>query len=144
MRVLVLAVRHSRRDAAPPIRPRPSWRRRCRKRYDGIRDFSADFTHTYQGGVLKKQLTERGRLLVKKPGKMRWDYTSPEKKQFVSDGVKIYSYIPADKQVIVAPVPPRRHGDDAGAVSGRQGNLTRDFTASLVDARPGCRPAPGR
>ena len=37
---------------------------------------------------------------------MRWDYTAPEEKQFVSDGVKMYSYIPQDKQVIVAPLPP--------------------------------------
>ena len=41
-------------------------------------------------------------MLVKKPGKMRWEYTAPEQKVFVSDGVKIYSYIPQDKQVIVS------------------------------------------
>ena len=52
------------------------------------RDFSADFVHTYQGGVLRKQITERGQLLVKKPGKMRWEYTAPEQKLFVSDGVQ--------------------------------------------------------
>ena len=76
------------------------------RKYDGIRDFSADFTHAYEGGVLHKQITERGHLLVKKPGKMRWDYAAPEQKQFVSDGVKMYSYIPVDKQVIVTSVPP--------------------------------------
>src|ERR1051325_8869833 len=65
------------------------------KKYDGIKDFSADFTHVYEGGVLKKQVTERGHLLVKKPGKMRWDYTTPDAKTFVSDGLKMYSYVPA-------------------------------------------------
>jgi len=75
------------------------------KKIDGIRDFSTDFAHAYEGGVLKKQITERGHLLVKKPGKMRWDYMDPEKKAFVSDGLKMYSYIPADKQVIVSSVP---------------------------------------
>jgi outer membrane lipoprotein-sorting protein len=43
------------------------------KKYNGIKDFSADFSHTYEGGVLHKQITERGQLLVKKPAKMRWD-----------------------------------------------------------------------
>src|SRR5438552_16712705 len=71
------------------------------RKYDGIRDFSADFVHVYRGGVLRKLLTEKGRLLIKKPGKMRWTYTAPEQKVFVSDGVKLYSYIPQDKQVIV-------------------------------------------
>src|SRR4051812_21127498 len=72
------------------------------KRIDTVRDFSSDFEHSYEGGVLKKKVTERGRLMVKKPGKMRWEYTSPEAKTFVSDGVKMYSYVPADKQVIVS------------------------------------------
>src|SRR5947207_7375530 len=76
------------------------------KKIDGVKDFSTDFTHTYEGSVLRKQITESGRLLVKKPGRMRWDYTTPEQKQFVSDGVKMYSYIPQDKQVFVASVPP--------------------------------------
>src|SRR6476646_3939049 len=76
------------------------------KKIDGIHDFTTDFTHVYEGGVLRKQLTERGRLLVKKPGKMRWDYTTPEQQQFVSDVLKMYSYIPQDKQVIVSSVPP--------------------------------------
>jgi len=110
------------------------------KKIDGIRDFSTDFTHTYEGGVLKKQITERGHLLVKKPGKMRWDYTDPEKKEFISDGLKIYSYIPADKQVTVSSVPP---DDEAGTPTlflAGKGNLTRDFTASLAEVPAGMGP----
>src|SRR5258708_4302948 len=76
------------------------------RRYDSIKDFSADFVHRYQGGVLRKQISERGHVIIKKPGKMRWDYTAPEKKLFVSDGVRIYSYIPEDKQAMVSPHPP--------------------------------------
>ena len=53
-----------------------------------------------------KQITERGHVLIKKPGKMRWDYTAPEKKLFVSDGVGSISYVPEDKQVVVSSVPP--------------------------------------
>src|SRR5881628_3708041 len=83
------------------------------RKYDTVRDFSADFVHTYQGGVLHKQITERGHVLVKKPGKMRWEYTAPEKKLYLSDGVRIYSYTPEDKQVIVSAVPGH---DQAGAL----------------------------
>ena len=107
------------------------------RKYDGIKDFSADFTHIYQGGVLRKQLTERGHLLVKKPGKMRWDYSAPETKQFVSDGVKMYSYIPQDKQVIVASVPPDEDAPTPTLFLAGKGNVTRDFTPSLVDAPAG-------
>src|ERR1700704_1431812 len=107
------------------------------KKIDGVKDFSTDFTHTYEGGVLRKQITERGHLLVKKPGKMRWDYTSPETKQFVSDGVKMYSYIPQDKQVIVASVPAGDQATTPALFLAGKGSLTRDFTASLVDAPAG-------
>jgi outer membrane lipoprotein carrier protein len=101
------------------------------KKYDAVKDFSADFTHVYRGGVLRKQLTERGRVLVKKPGKMRWEYTAPEEKLFVSDGVKIYSYLPQDKQVIVSSVPPDDQASTPTLFLAGKGNLTRDFSASL-------------
>jgi outer membrane lipoprotein carrier protein len=107
------------------------------KKYDGITDFSADFIHSYEGGVLRKTITERGRLLIKKPGKMRWEYTVPEQKSFVSDGVKLYSYIPKDKQVIVASVPPQDQATTPTLFLAGKGNLTRDFTPSLVDVPAG-------
>jgi outer membrane lipoprotein carrier protein len=113
------------------------------KKYDGIKDFSADFTHAYEGGVLRKQITERGRLLVKKPGKMRWDYSAPDQKQFVSDGAKMYSYLPQDKQVIVSSVPPDEEAGTPTLFLAGKGSLTRDFTPSLVDA-PANAPAGSR
>ncbi|MGH9411563.1 MAG: outer membrane lipoprotein chaperone LolA [Vicinamibacterales bacterium] len=105
--------------------------RAVQQRYDHIYDFTADFTHTYEGGVLKKTSTERGVVEVKKPGRMRWEYTSPEKKLFVSDGLKIYSYIPADKQVIVSPVPADSDTPAALFLSGK-GDITRDFTVHFT------------
>src|SRR4029077_9913868 len=106
-------------------------------KYDSVKDFSADFVHTYQGGVLRKQLTERGHVLIKKPGKMRWEYMAPEKKLFVSDGVKLYSYVPEDNQVTVSSVPQ----DDRAAAPvlflAGKGNLVRDFTPSLAEVPAG-------
>jgi len=107
------------------------------RKYDAVRDFSADFVHTYQGGVLKKQLTERGKVLIKKPGKMRWDYTAPEKKLFVSDGSKVYFYIPADKQVIVSPVPPNAETTTPALFLAGKGRLTSQFTPSFVELPAG-------
>ena len=114
--------------------------RALQHKYDQVKDFSADFVHVYRGGVLKKQLTEKGRLLIKKPGKMRWEYTSPESKLFVSDGVKIYSYIPQDKQVIVGTVPQDDSASTPTLFLAGKGNLTRDFTASF-DQAPAAFPA---
>ena len=103
------------------------------QKYDRVKDFTADFTHTYEGGVLKKKAIERGAVQIKKPGRMRWEYAAPEKKTFVSDGRMIYSYIPADKQVMRSPLPPDDQATTAVLFLAGKGNLARDFKVSYVD-----------
>ncbi len=100
------------------------------KKYDSVRDFTADFVHDSEGGLLRKKQTESGAVQVKKPGKMRWDYKKPEPKVFVSDGRRIYLYVPADNQVIVSPVPEQDQATTAVLFLVGKGNLTRDFTVS--------------
>ena len=101
--------------------------RDLQRKIDRVVDFSADFVHAYRGGVLKQQATERGKLLVKKPGKMRWEYTAPERKLFVSDGRKIYSYIPQDKQVIVGTMPTDEQAPTPALFLTGKGDIARDF-----------------
>jgi outer membrane lipoprotein carrier protein len=104
------------------------------RKYDTIKDFSTDFVHTHEGGVLKRKREERGTLLVKKPGKMRWNYKSPDEKVFVSDGVRLIQYFPEENRALVSAVP----DDDQAAVlflAGR-GSLTRDFTVSFGAGGP--------
>lgn len=104
------------------------------QRYERIRDFRADFIHEYAGGVLGRKTVERGEVVIRKPGRMRWTYTSPERKVFVSDGVKLYSYVPADRQVYVASVPGGEQASTPALFLAGQGNLTRDFTVTSVEA----------
>ena len=101
------------------------------RRYATVRDFTASFTHTYQGGVLRQKTVERGTLAIKKPGRMRWTYTAPERKEFVSDGRTLYSYLPADRQVIVSDMPADGGDTTAALFLAGRGDLTRDFTAAL-------------
>ena len=105
--------------------------RRLQAHYNGVHDFKADFTSDYREGLILPPTTERGAVLVKKPGRMRWTYTAPEKKELIADGVRIYTYLVADRQVYVNPMPP---GDDAPTallfLMGK-GDLNRDFTPAL-------------
>ena len=55
----------------------------------------------------------------------------------------MYSYIPQDKQVIVATVPPDDQASTPTMFLAGKGNLTRDFTPSLVELPPGSRPGRG-
>jgi outer membrane lipoprotein carrier protein len=114
--------------------------RDVQRKYDRVSDFSADFVHSYRGGVLKQQATERGTVLVKKPGKMRWEYTAPEKKLFVSDGHKIYSYIPQDRQVIIGTMPSDERAPTPALFLTGKGDISRDFNAAfdkVAEAPPG-------
>lgn len=107
------------------------------KKYAAVKDFSADFVHSYEGGVLRKQISERGRVLIMKPGRMRWEYQAPEEKLFVSDGVKVYSYLPQDRQVYVSSVPRDDEATTPALFLSGKGDLARDFTPSLVDLPAG-------
>jgi outer membrane lipoprotein carrier protein len=106
------------------------------QKYDAVRDFSADFTHEAESGVLRKKLVERGSVMVKKTGRMRWAYKAPEEKVFVSDGLRMYMYTPADNQVIVSPVPADDQATTAVLFLTGKGKLTRDFTVSLTEGAP--------
>jgi outer membrane lipoprotein carrier protein len=106
---------------------------KVQERYDRTRDFSADFEHEAESGVLRKKLVERGTVLIKKPGRMKWTYKAPEEKVFVSDGTRMYMHTPADNQVVVSPVPRDDEATTAVLFLTGKGSLTRDFTVSLAD-----------
>lgn len=118
-------------QAPPPASSAAEVAAALQKKYDSIRDFTADFVHEAEGGILRKKTTERGTVQVKKPGRMRWDYAAPEKKLFVSDGLKMYLYVPADKQVVVSNVPKADEATTAVLFLVGKGHLTRDFTVSF-------------
>jgi len=109
---------------------------RIQQRYNGIRDIQADFTQTYEGGVLRTTTTERGVVAIKRPGRLRFTYTKPEKKEFVSDGTKLYTHLVADKQVIISPAPGPDQGDIPAMFLAGQSDLARDYTPTFT-ALPG-------
>jgi outer membrane lipoprotein carrier protein len=64
-------------------------------RYQHARGLKAAFFESYNdgnGGVS----AESGTAYFSHPGRMRWDYESPEKKLFLVDGKNVWFYIPAD------------------------------------------------
>jgi len=101
-------------------------------RYRTVRDFSADFVQTYRGGALRTKSSERGTVKIRKPGLMRWLYAAPEKKEFVSDGHSIYSYFPADKQVMVGRVPSDLESTTPALFLAGKADIARDFAADFA------------
>lgn len=105
---------------------------KVQQRYDGIKDFQGDFVQSYEGGVLRTKTTERGTVAIKRPGRLRFTYTKPERKEFVSDGARLYTHLVADKQVIVSPAPKAEDGDVPAMFLAGQSDLARDYHPSFT------------
>lgn len=107
---------------------------RIQARYDTIRDFSADFVQTQTSPLLPKPVVERGEVKIRKPGRMRWVYTTGDRNQLISNGTTIYAYFPRDRYVSPSPMPTGNEATTGLLFLAGRGNLTRDFTARLADS----------
>ncbi len=65
-------------------------------RYNRTQSLKLDFSETY-AGMKRPAQKDSGVLYLRKPGRMRWDYTSPAGKLFISDGKDVILYTPQDQ-----------------------------------------------
>jgi len=72
-------------------------------RYNRAQTLQVKFTETYSG-MGQGARTEAGILYLRKPGRMRWEYTQPAGKLFVSDGKEVYLYLPGENRVDKMPL----------------------------------------
>ena len=69
--------------------------RTIENRYNHAQSLTLSFSETYSGSRRPVQ-SEAGTLYLRKPGRMRWEYSQPAGKLFVSDGKDVYVYTPGD------------------------------------------------
>ena len=72
--------------------------RALESRYARDRTLKASFFERYSDGKGAVQ-SETGTVYFSRPGRMRWDYESPEQKLFLVDGINVWFYVPADRTV---------------------------------------------
>jgi outer membrane lipoprotein carrier protein len=79
-------------DIAPEVKPFVD---RFEARYRAARTLRATFLERYtENGRVAR--IEAGVAYFRRPGKMRWDYESPEKNVFLVDGKTAWFYVPTD------------------------------------------------
>ncbi len=71
--------------------------RRIDDHYNHLQSLRADFSEQYDG--LGMHRSESGAMLLRKPGRMRWEYRTPPGKIFVLDGRYAWFYAPGETQV---------------------------------------------
>jgi outer membrane lipoprotein carrier protein len=72
--------------------------RALESRYAHAKTLRASFFELYSDGKGAVQ-SESGTVYFSRPGRMRWDYESPEEKLFLVDGTNVWFYVPADRTV---------------------------------------------
>lgn len=78
---------------------------RIQATYRGVTDLRATFQQSAFNRTLGQTLEARGTLYLKKPGKLRWEYTTPTPQEIVSDGTRLWVYTAELKQVNVSAAP---------------------------------------
>lgn len=67
---------------------------------DATRTLRCRFVQRLDSGALGAGMEEGGRMLVQRPGKLRWDYEGREPKVAIIDGSATLLYLPDDRQMI--------------------------------------------
>jgi outer membrane lipoprotein carrier protein len=79
--------------------------------YKGVGTLRADFVQVTRSKAMGDETKQRGRVMLKRPKMMRWEFTQPAGKMFVTNGDTMWVWSAAEKQVIVS----------KGAAGGGQG-----------------------
>jgi len=83
------------------------------KRYSPT-GFSGRFEQTSTIKAMDLTDTASGRIMVKRPGKMRWVYEKPDRQTIITDGITLWVHKPDDNQVMIGSYP-AFFGDGKGA-----------------------------
>ncbi len=106
---------------------------------DQVQNFEAQFTQRYTRRILGKVIEEKGLVAIKKPGRMRWDYLTPEEKLFITDGTKTYFYLPEEGQVMISHSPTGALGmgpDSPFSLLAGRSRLLETFTIGTAQFEP--------
>lgn len=104
---------------------------RLQKQYDEIRTIEADFEQETKLSALNQKRTAKGRVYLKKPGRMHWTYEAPTRQEIVSDGKTLWIYLVNEKKCYVYDTNCYLDSEmTMGFLMGR-GQFTKDFRVSV-------------
>lgn len=102
-----------------------------RDAYKLVNTIRAEFTQVRTDPVTGAKDTQKGRLSLKRPRKMRFDFVTPAARTFVTNGKTLWIYDPASKQVIEQD--DMGNGSGMGVLLDDLGKLDELFTSSIVE-----------
>jgi outer membrane lipoprotein carrier protein len=70
-------------------------------RYEKTKDLQADFTQKTRIEGFDRPVVSSGKVYIKKPGRLRWDYLDPANEEIYVNHDDVKVYVPEHKQVLV-------------------------------------------
>ncbi len=86
-------------ESCPPITETVQ---RLQARYDATKNFRADFRQETAIASVGQGEEAFGSVVFVKPGRMRWEFQSPQRQSIIADGTTLWIYQPDDRQVLKA------------------------------------------
>lgn len=74
--------------------------RRLESRLKSIITLRADFRQFYYSNSSPEPMKGQGQVFIRRPNRMRWEYSTPEKQIFLLKDNNFWLYFPEDKQLI--------------------------------------------
>ncbi len=105
---------------------------RVQKYYDNTKSYTALFEQAQLNAAFGRTRRASGEVLFKKPGRMRWNYKTPDAKTFVSNGSVLWLYEPADKQAFKQDLKGSQLPAALAFLMGK-GKLSDDFDVAFAD-----------
>lgn len=117
--------------------------RKIQAAYENTTDWKAEFQQVTRIEGFDTPITSRGKLYIKKPDKLRWDYSEPNRDQIMVNEQKIWIYTPEQNQVIVSPFKEISDSQLPLHLLSGVGRLDQDFTVQwAAPAQPQPKGAP--
>jgi outer membrane lipoprotein carrier protein len=100
--------------------------------YERILTFEADFTQRSYVKMMNQTQDVKGRVQIKKPGKMRWVYGAPDTQILISNEKTLWLYVPDEEQATKVPVESIYSSNTPALFLAGKGKLTHSFNVESV------------
>lgn len=112
--------------------------KKVENRYNHAQTLKLDFSETFAGPRSPVQ-SDSGVLYLRKPGRMRWEYTNPPGKLFISNGKEVFLYTPEDHRVEESTLKESEAQDMRAPIAFLLGklNFTKEFKSFETRVRNG-------
>jgi outer membrane lipoprotein carrier protein len=103
------------------------------KNYEKVLTYEAEFIQKSYIKMMDKTQDVKGTVSIKKPGKMKWSYGSPDTQILISNGNTLWLYVPDEEQATKIPIESIYSSNTPALFLAGKGKLTQTFNVERVN-----------